>query len=103
MKKKIEAQKIEFAKNLIDSDYRLVCDYEKIDTCIEIICIRDLMSTKTKFKFFNIIGTDRILIKANNSFLIEYCIKQTGSKFELYELVLSKFNEFERELDNLSL
>lgn len=78
MKKKIEAYKIEFAKNIIDSHYRLICDYGKIETCIEIIYIRDLISTQTKFKFFNIVGTDRILIKANNSFLMEYCIKQKG-------------------------
>ena len=103
MKKKIEAYKIEFAKNLIDSNYRLICDYDKIETCIEIICVRDLISTQTKFKFFNIVGTDRILIKANRSFLIEYCIKQNGDRFELYELILSKFNQFERELNELYL
>ena len=103
MSKKIEAFKIEFAKNLQDSDYKFIHDYDRIETCIEVICISDLIPRKNKFKFFKFVGTRRILIKSNNSFLIEYCIKQNGNRFELYELVLSKYNQFERELYELDL
>ena len=103
MSKKLEAFKIEFAKKIQDSDYKFICEYTQIETCIEIICIRDLISRKNKFKFFKIVGIERILIQSNNRFLIEYCIKQKGNKFELYELILSKYNEFERELNDSDL
>lgn len=103
MKKKIEAFKIAFAMNLEETHYKKICEYDRIETCIEVICIRDLISTKSKFKFFKFLGRDRILITCNQTFLIEYSIMQNGSKFELYELVLSKYNEFETKLNSTDL
>ncbi len=103
MSKKIEAFKIAFAMNFEVSDYNLIFEYDRIETCIEVICIRDLISTKSKFEFFKFTGSDRILIKANNRFLIEYCIIQNERKFELYELLLSKYNEFEQEFVNIPI
>jgi hypothetical protein len=101
MKKKLEAFKIEFAKTLQDSDYKFICDYDQIETCIEVICNSDLIPRKTKFKFFKFKGNERILIQANKRFLIEYSILQNGIRFELYEISLSKYNEFERQVNEL--
>lgn len=101
MNNKIEAHKIEFAKSLQDSDYILIHDYERIEDCITIIKIRDLLPSKTKFKFFKFNGTEQIIILANKRFLIEYKIYQNGNRFELYELNLSKYNEFEREVSKM--
>ena len=98
MKQKLEAIKIEFAKDLQNSDYTFRHDYERIEDCIEIIKIRDLLPSKTKFKFFKFSGAERILIQANNCFLLEYSIQQNGTRFELYELTFSKYNEFEKKL-----
>lgn len=98
MKKKIEAFKIEFLKELKDSDYKLVYDYDNLQTCIEIICLRDLYSYKSKFKLFRLVGTDRILVQMNGSILYEYMIRQNGNRFELYEITLAQHNEFEIEL-----
>lgn len=97
MKKQIEAFKIEFLKNLEDSDFRLVCSYEKIETCIEIICLRDLVSRKTKFKFFQLTGTVRILIQADKKIMVEYVLIQNGKMFELYEMNFSAWKKYEIE------
>jgi hypothetical protein len=101
MSKKLEALKIEFAKTLQDSDYKFLCDYDRVETCIEVICNSDLIPRKTKFKFFRFKENERILIQADKRFLIEYSIQQNGTKFELYELILSKYNEFERKINDI--
>lgn len=103
MRRKIEAFTIEFLKGLKDSDYKFVHDYDNIQTCIEIICIRDLLSRKAKFKFFKLIGSERILIQMNREILYNYTIRQNGSKFELYELTMIKYNEFERKVSEKGL
>lgn len=97
MKKKIEAFKIEFLKGAKDSDFRLVCSYERLESCIEIIALRDLLPTKTKFKFFQLVGTQRILIEADRVLMVEYVLIQNGKMFELYEMVFSKWQEYETE------
>ncbi len=94
----MEVFKFEFLKGLEDSDYKFIHDYDNIQTCIEIICIRDLLSRKSKFKLFKLMGTERILIQMDKSFLIDYIIRQNGSRFELYEMTLAKYNEFERKI-----
>ena len=103
MKKKMEAFKIEFLKGLKGSDYQLVYNYDSIQTCIEIICISDLISRKSKFKLFKLTGTERILVQVNNRFLIHYMILQNSNRFDLYELTLMKYNEFEREASKRGL
>lgn len=72
-------------------------DYDNVQTCIEIICIRDLLSRKSKFKLFKLMGTERILIQMDKRFLIDYSIRQNGNRFELHEMTLTKYNEYERE------
>lgn len=94
----MEAFKIEFLKVLRDSDYKLIYDYDNIQTCIEVICLRDLLSLKAKFKLFKLIGTERILVQMNNELLFNYMIQQSGNRFDLYELTIEKYNEFERKL-----
>ena len=101
MSKKLEAFKIEFAKKLQDSDYTFRYDYDSIQDCLVIISIRDLLPSNTKFKIFKLLGTERILVQADRRFLIEYYIGQKGAKFELYEMNLSTYNEFERKIGEL--
>ena len=103
MRKKIETFKVEFLATLEDSDYKFVHDYDNLETCIEIICIRDLLSRKARFKFFKLIGIERILIQMNKEILYNYMILQNGSKFDLYELTMIKYNEFERKADEKGL
>ena len=69
MKREIEQFKLEFIKGLSDSDYKFLHDYDNVQTCIEIICIRDLLSRKSKFKLFKLMGTERILIQMDKRFI----------------------------------
>lgn len=101
MKRKLESLKLDFAKALQISDYAFIYEYPRIEDCILIIKMRDLLPSKTKFKFFKYKGTERILIQANNCFLIEYSILQNGDKFELYEMTISTYNRFEKQVNEI--
>jgi hypothetical protein len=103
MNSNLESFKLEFARGLQDCDYTFLYDYERIEDCVIIIKIRDLLPSKMKFKFFKFKGNEQIFIQADKRFLIEYKIQQNGIRFELYELTLSKYNEFERKLSEIEL
>jgi hypothetical protein len=92
MKKKMELFKIEFIKGLKDSDYEFRHSYDRIEYLLHGILIDTSWGQKTKFKFFKLVGTEKILIQADNRLLVDYVIRQNGTKFEKYELLLSKWN-----------
>ena len=98
MNKKLEVFKVEFLKGLEFSDYKSLCEYDRLETCLEIILIRDLLSSKTKFKIFKIGDSKRFLIQIENCISVVYMIRQNGSRFELYELNTEKLNEYEEEV-----
>lgn len=99
MNKKIEVFKVEFLKGLESYDYKLLCEYDRIEICLEIILIRDLLSSKTKFKIFKIVDSELLFIQIEKCISIEYAIRQNGNKFELYEINTFKFTEYENEVN----
>lgn len=100
MSEELESFKIEFAKGLASSDYTFRCTYSRIEDCLQGIAINNLLPSKTKFKIFKIVGTESLMVQADNSFIIDYMILQNGTDFELYELTISKYNEFEEKLSH---
>lgn len=96
MKKKIEAFKLAFLKQLKDSDYIFIYSYDTILECIIIIGLRESITGNPKYNFFQFVGSDRIHIKINNVIDINYMILQKTNGFELYDITLSKYNEYEK-------
>lgn len=103
MNKKFEAYKLKFLAQLEDSDYNLIYQYSNLQTCIDAICLRDLISYKSKFKIFKLKGIDRLYIKVDNRTLVDYAILQKGDLFELHAITIAKVNQLEREVSELGL
>jgi len=98
MNKKFEAYKLKFLAQLEDSDYNFIHQYPNLKTCVDVICLRDLISYKSKFKIFKLKGIDRLYIKADNRILVEYAIIQQENVSELFEITFNTYNEFERNI-----
>lgn len=101
MNKKYEAFKLEFLTQLEDSDYKLIHDYPNIQTCVDVICLRDLISRKSRFKIFKLKGIDRLFVKVDSRILVDYAIFQNGNVFELLEMSLEKYDKLERLVNKM--
>ncbi len=98
MYKKNEQLKIKFLNNLKDENYVFVYSYNRLDECIEIITYRDLITINIKAQIIKLKHPEKLYIQIDGKILIEYYIIEKENKFQLFEINLSTYNDFEKLL-----
>ena len=76
--------------------------YNKIDEVQEVIRGHYGLPSKDTPKAIQVSGVDGILFMTKNSgILADYICKENDGKFELYEMSLKAYNEYERYMSDL--
>jgi hypothetical protein len=100
--KTIDSNKVKFIKGLSTENYSLYCTYNRIDEVQEVIRGHYGLPSKDTPKAVKVSGIDGILFMTKNSgILVDYICKENDGKFELYEMNLKTYNEYERYMSNL--
>ncbi|MDR1223282.1 MAG: hypothetical protein LBL07_10475 [Tannerella sp.] len=98
---KRDTTKIDYMISLSNGDYNLYCTYNRIDEVQEVIrgnyCL-PVSDTPAPVKVKNI---DYIIFKTKDmGIIVDFvCIKR-GDKFDLYEMNMNAYNEYERYMVN---
>jgi hypothetical protein len=97
-----DSSKIKFIQGLSTEDYSLYYTYNKIDEVQEVIRGHYGLPSKDTPKAIQVSGVDGILFMTKNSgILADYICKENDGKFELYEMSLKAYNEYERYMSDL--
>lgn len=89
--------KIKFIQGLSTEDYSLYYTYNRIDEVQEVIRGHYGLPLKDTPKAIKVSSIDGILfITKNSGILADYICKENDGKFELYEMSLKAYNEYER-------
>ena len=97
-----DSSKIKFIQGLSTEDYSLYYTYNKIDEVQEVIRGHYGLPSKDTPKEIQVSGVDGILFMTKNSgILADYICKENDGKFELYEMSLKAYNEYERYMSDL--
>ncbi|MDR1226566.1 MAG: toprim domain-containing protein [Prevotellaceae bacterium] len=93
----IDLAKADFIKNLKKEDYNLRYTYNRMDEVQEIIRMNHLLPTKDMPLPIKVKDIDFILFKSkDNGVLADYMCVQNNEKFELYDMSMNTFNEYEK-------
>ena len=97
-----DSSKIKFIQGLSTEDYSLYYTYNRIDEVQEVIRGHYGLPSKDTPKAIKVSGVDGILFMTKNSgILADYICKENDGKFELYEMSLKAYNEYERYMSDL--
>ena len=97
-----DSSKIKFIQGLSTEDYSLYYTYNKIGEVQEVIRGHYGLPSKDTPKAIQVSGVDGILFMTKNSgILADYICKENDGKFELYEMSLKAYNEYERYMSDL--
>lgn len=99
--KTIDYNKVKFIKGLSTENYSLYCTYNRIDEVQEVIRGHYGLPSKDTPKAVKVSGIDGILFITNSGILVDYICKENDGKFELYEMNLKTYNEYERYMSDL--
>lgn len=100
--KTIDSNKVKFIKGLSTEDYSLYYTYNRIGEVQEVIRGHYGLPSKDTPKAVKVSGVDGILFMTKHSgILVDYICKENGGKFELYEMNLKAYNEYERYMSDL--
>nr|DAQ28656.1 MAG TPA: hypothetical protein [Caudoviricetes sp.] len=100
--KTIDSNKVKFIKGLSTENYSLYYTYNRIDEVQEVIRGHYGLPLKDTPKAIKVSGIDGFLFMTKNSgILVDYICKENDGKFELYEMNLKTYNEYERYMSNL--
>ena len=94
--------KIRFMQNLSKDEYSLFCTYYRFEDVQEVVRRNHQLSTKDMPKPIKVTGIDFILFTTKSmGVLVEFvCIENNGT-FELHEMSLKAYNEYERYMREL--
>ena len=97
-----DSNKIKFIQGLSTEDYSLYYTYNRIDEVQEVIRGHYGLPLKDTPKAIKVSSIDGILfITKNSGILADYICKENDGKFELYEMSLKAYNEYERYMIDL--
>ncbi|RGE77120.1 hypothetical protein [Bacteroides sp. AF32-8BH] len=97
-----DSSKIKFIQGLSTEDYSLYYTYNRIDEVQEVIRGHYGLPSKDTPKAIKVSSIDGILfITKNSGILADYICKENDGKFELYEMNLKTYNEYERYMSDL--
>lgn len=100
--KAIDSNKVKFIKGLSTENYSLYYTYNIIDEVQEVIRGHYSLPSKDTPKAIKVSGIDGFLFMTKNSgILVDYICKENDGKFELYEMSLKSYNEYERYMSDL--
>lgn len=100
--KTIDSNKAKFIKGLSTENYSLYYTYNRMDEVQEVIRGHYGLSSKDTPKAIKVSGIDGFLFMTKNSgILVDYICKENDGKFELYEMNLKTYNEYERYMSDL--
>ena len=100
--KTIDSNKVKFIKGLSTENYSLYYTYNRIDEVQEVIRGHYGLPSKDTPKANKVSGIDGFLFMTKNSgILVDYICKENDGKFELYEMNLKTYNEYERYMSDL--
>ena len=100
--KTIDSNKVKFIKGLSTENYSLYYTYNRIDEVQEVIRGQYGLPSKDTPKAIKVSGIDGFLFMTKSSgILVDYICKENDGKFELYEMSLKTYNEYERYMSDL--
>ena len=100
--KTIDSNKAKFIKGLSTENYSLYYTYNRIDEVQEVIRGQYGLPSKDTPKAIKVSGIDGFLFMTKGSgILVDYICKENDGKFELYEMSLKTYNEYERYMSDL--
>ena len=100
--KAIDSNKVKFIKGLSTENYSLYYTYNRIAEVQEVIRGHYGLPSKDTPKAIKVSGIDGFLFMTKSSgILVDYICKENDGKFELYEMSLKTYNEYERYMSDL--
>ena len=100
---KRDAIKIDFIKSLNAEDFLLYCTYCRIEDAQEIVRMNYDLPTKDMPATIKVKDVDFILFKTKGVGVItDFVMKVNNDKYEVYEMSLKAFNEYEKYMSNIN-
>ena len=87
--------KANFIKNLSISDYRFHVEYYRDIDAKELFRLWQCASTRDKIEIVSITGLNGYYFMLNGRLSVDCMMTNENGKFQIYELLLKKFNEYE--------
>lgn len=98
-----DSNKIKFIQELSIEDYSLYYSYNRIEDVQEVIRGNYLLSAKDTPKPIKVDNVDFILFTTKSLGVIaDFVCKENDGKFDLYEMSIKAYNEYERYMSDLT-
>lgn len=100
--KAIELDKVNFIKSLKKEDYNPYCSYCRPEDVCEVVRMNYNLSSKDMPKLIKVEGVDYMLFLTKQvGVVIDFVCVQRDGKFELLEMSIKAYNEYERYMSEL--
>lgn len=97
-----DSNKIRFIKGLSKEEYSLYYTYNRIEDVQEVIRGNYQLPAKDTPKPIKVNNVDFILfITKSSGMIVDFVCKENNGTFELYEMSLKAYNEYERYMSDL--
>ena len=97
-----DSNKIRFIQGVSKEEYSLYYTYNTIEEVQEVIRGQYGLPSKDTPKAIKVANVDSILfITKGSGVLVDYLCKENDGKFELYEMSLKAYNEYESYMSSL--
>lgn len=97
-----DSNKIKFIQGLSIEDYSLYYTYDRIEDVQEVIRGNYLLSAKDTPEPIKVDNVDFILFTTKSSgVIVDFVCKENDGKFDLYEMSIKAYNEYEKYMSDL--
>lgn len=98
-----DSNKIKFIQELSKEDYSLYHTYNRIEDAQEVIRGNYLLPAKDTPKPIKVDNVDFILFTTKSlGVIVDFVCKENDGKFDLYEMSIKAYNEYERYMSDLT-
>lgn len=100
--KAIELDKVNFIKSLKKEDYNPYCSYCRPEDVCEVVRMNYNLSSKDMPKLIKVEGVEYMLFLTKQiGVVVDFVCVQKDGKFELLEMSIKAYNEYERYMSEL--
>lgn len=98
----VDSSKIRFIENLASEEYSLYHTYSRIEDVQEVIRMNYCLPCKDMPMPIKVANVDFILFTTKKiGVIVDFVCKENNGTFELYEMSLKAYNEYERYMSDL--